>query len=103
MQKAHELTVGGLIPDMVLHRPSHRDRPWLLIETKGGHRRVDQSARAALLDLLAYRRAFEHALSGCSIYGLGVAFGADLAASTSAEISLATPDQLSAALAPFLA
>ena len=85
------------------HRPDQHDRPWLLIEAKGGHRRVEQSARAALLDLLAYRRAFDAALTGCRAYGLGVAFGAELTANPSTEISLSTPDQLSTALARFLA
>src|SRR5207253_648073 len=39
VQTAHDLSVGGLIPDLVLHRPSRDACPWLLIEVKGGHRR----------------------------------------------------------------
>jgi hypothetical protein len=102
VQRAHGLSVGGLIPDLVLSRPGHDPSPWLLVEVKGGHRRVEQSARAALLDLLAYRRAFEPALAGCRRYGLGVAFGAQLTPDEGSEITLATPDVMSEALAAFL-
>jgi hypothetical protein len=87
----------------VLHRPKRDSCPWLLVEVKGGHRRVEHSARAALLDLLAYRRAFEPALSRCHHYGLGIAFGAQLKPDPTSEIALATPDSVSAALAGFLA
>ncbi len=103
VQTAHGLSVGGLIPDLVLHRPSRDASPWLLVEVKGGHRRVEHSARAALLDLLAYRRAFEPALARCHHYGLGIAFGAQLDPDPGSEIALATPDAISDALADFLA
>ena len=79
VQKAHGLPTGGLIPDLVLHRPARGDQQWLLVEVKGGERAVQQSARAALLDLLAYRRAYEPSLANCARYGVGVAFGAELA------------------------
>ena len=70
------LPTGGLRPDLVIHRPAQGDQQWLLIEVKGGERAVEHSARAALLDLLAYRRAYEPSLSNCALYGVGVAFGA---------------------------
>jgi hypothetical protein len=73
---------AALRPDLVLHRPARGDEQWLLIEAKGGERRVERSARAAVLDLLAYRRAYDQALSRTHHYGLGVAFGADLAPNT---------------------
>jgi hypothetical protein len=52
------------------------DQQWLLIEGKGGERPGQHSARAALLDLLAYRRAYEPTVSNSARYGVGVAFGA---------------------------
>lgn len=102
VQRSHQIQAGGLIPDLIVHRPEHTGAEWLLIEVKGGARRVEHSARAALIDLLAYRRAFEPALVGCSRYGLGVAFGAELKADTDGEIGLVTPDSLEAALDPTL-
>jgi hypothetical protein len=102
VQRAHGLPAGGLRPDLVLHRPDQGDQQWLLIEVKGGERAVERSARAALLDLLAYRRAYEPALESSARYGVGVAFGAELAPSQSGEIAIATPDNLEPALAPFL-
>jgi hypothetical protein len=103
VQAAHGLSVGGLIPDLVLHRPDRPSSPWLLIEVKGGHRRVEQSARAALLDLLAYRRAYEPALAQSHQYGVGIAFGAQLKPDSSSEIALTTPDAIPESLAGFLA
>ena len=102
VQKAHHLSLGGLRPDLVLHRPARGDQQWLLIEVKGGERAVEQSARAALLDLLAYRRAYEPSLSNSDQYGVGVAYGAELLPETASEISIATPDFLQDALQPFL-
>ena len=103
VQRAHSLGVGGLRPDLVLRRPARGDDQWLLIEVKGGTRPVEVSARAALLDLLAYRRAYEPALKRSTWYGLGIAFGAELAPSVLSEIRIATPDTMHDALAPFLA
>src|SRR4029079_989926 len=54
VQRSHQIQAGGLIPDLIVHRPEHTGAEWLLIEVKGGARRVEHSARAALVDLLAY-------------------------------------------------
>jgi hypothetical protein len=74
---------------------------WLLIEVKGGYKRsVADSARAATMDLLAYRRAFDEVLSqqqGCP-YGVGYAWGERLRPEPEAEILLCTPDTLHHAL-----
>jgi hypothetical protein len=75
-----------------------------MFEVKGVHRPVSDSARAAVQDLLAYRRAFERALdSGPVPYGIGIAWGASLAPSTDVEITLCTPDTLEPALGAILA
>jgi hypothetical protein len=102
VQRSHAIQVGGLIPDLVLHRPALGVDQWLLIEVKGGKRSVDKSARAALLDLLAYRRSFGVHLASAKTYGVGVAFGAELAGDEESEIVLCTPDRLRPALAPFV-
>jgi hypothetical protein len=102
VQHAHGLARAPLRPDLVLHRPERANQQWLLIEAKGGERRVERSARAAVLDLLAYRRAYDPVLSQAHQYGLGVAFGADLAPNADSEIAITTPDHLTSALAPFL-
>jgi hypothetical protein len=60
------------------------------------------SVSSALLDLLAYRRAYEPSLSNSSQYGVGIAFGAERSPSRTAEVAIATPDNLGDALAPFL-
>jgi hypothetical protein len=82
--------------------PARGDQQWLLIEVKGGERAVQHSARAALLDLLAYRRAYEPSLSNSHQYGVGIAFGAELSPSRHTEVAITTPDNLKEALAPFL-
>lgn len=102
VQRSHAMPVGGLIPDLVLQRPARGDDQWLLVEVKGGKRSVDKSARAALLDLLAYRRSFAAHLTSSKTYGVGVAFGAELDGDLDSEIRLCTPDRLPAALASFL-
>ena len=60
IQKAHSFaSTGGLIPDLVLRVHSADATRWVLIEVKGGPKRgVADNARAAALDLLAYRRAY---------------------------------------------
>jgi len=101
VQGAHAFPYkSALIPDLVLKTESQGGRRWLLIEIKGGEKRgVANSARDATLDLLAYRRAFDHALSGqVGVYGLGYAWGTELYPSVDAEIMLCSPDQLDDAL-----
>lgn len=90
--------VGGLVPDLVIRVQNHESTHWVLIEAKGIERSVDNSAREALSDLLAYRRAFNKVLSTTSEpYGIGVAWGQQLEP-TRDEITLCTPDTLAAAL-----
>ena len=92
----------GLRPDLVLRWP-HRNGScrWLLIECKLSQSMgVGHAARQALADLLAYRRAFDHALSeGGQPYGLAVAWGEELTPAPDAEIALCTPDMLGEAIA----
>jgi hypothetical protein len=104
IQKKHSFSgVGGLIPDMVMRISSVAKTRWLLIEVKGVQRPVADSARAAVFDLLAYRRAFEPVLaSDRRPYGLGIAWGAELTPSTDSEICLCTPDTIDAALGELL-
>ncbi len=103
IQKHHPFKrAGPLIPDFVLrvHGASPR---WVLIEVKGVQRPVWESARAALLDLLAYRRAFDPVLADAEApYGLGVAWGEAMQASADVEIALCTPDTVEDALARVL-
>jgi hypothetical protein len=87
---------------MVLLRANGSEQTWLLIENKLGEKRtVRSSARAALLDLLAYRTAFHAALSSQGTYGLGIAWGAELEPATDSDIMLATPDRIEIALNAF--
>lgn len=102
--KAHG--IGGaarLVPDLVVHRQGGAGDRWLLVEMKLGIKRsVTDSARAALSDLLAYRRAFQHALKDNPLpYGLGIAWGEDLAPSDS-EVMLVSQDRLKEALTAVL-
>jgi hypothetical protein len=92
--------VRELRPDLVVRWQSsstvHRT---LLIECKFSEHGVAGAARSALLDLLAYRHAFATALADSEPpYGLGVAWGADLAPRLDSEVMLCTPDQLEVAL-----
>jgi hypothetical protein len=105
VQRGHGFAaVGGLIPDMVLRIAQGSDVRWLLIEVKGVERSVAESARAAASDLLAYRRAFDPVLSAQpGPYGIGVAWGSDLAPDESSEVILCTPDTLPRALESQLA
>jgi hypothetical protein len=72
-----------------------------MIEVKGGYKRgVADYARAALLDLLAYRRAFAATLANqAGTYGIGYAWGSSLEPAANAEVMLCTPDTLSTVLA----
>jgi hypothetical protein len=80
--------------------PSGQPR-WLLVECKLSETQgAGHAARQALLDLLAYRRAFDSTLRTTpDPYGLGLAWGADLYADPSSEIVICTPDALEQALA----
>jgi hypothetical protein len=94
-----------LRPDMVLmwDAPSGPPR-WLLAECKLSKHGVIDAARKALNDLLAYRRAFSPLLDQTpEPYGLGLAWGGDLAPDVTAEIMLATPDTLAIAMSAIVA
>lgn len=99
VQKLHAIPPGGLRPDLVLRRTGKGPDQWLLVEVKGGERKIEDSGRAALLDLLAYRSAFSHTLADAPApYGLGLAWGAELEPSREGEILLCSPDHLPKAL-----
>ena len=109
---AHILAAHGISPDWVRRRPDlvlnlrHADEAerWILLEAKLGTRRsTRESARAALADLLSYRRDFSAALDLSSEpYGLGVAWGAGLDPSCDHEVLLVTPDHIEDALTSLL-
>jgi hypothetical protein len=102
VQAAHGIPTAPLRPDFVLRHVAERKTRWLLVEVKGVERTVARSARAALLDLLGYRWALEVPLSGqAGIYGLGVAWGAELSSAHS-EVLLCTPDEIKGALSKVL-
>jgi hypothetical protein len=100
VQRTHGFSaIGGLIPDLVMRVESATNPRWILVEVKGLHRPVQDSARAAVQDLLAYRRAFSPMLDRQSgAYGVGVAWGEQLKPSGSAEILLCSPDTITDAL-----
>jgi hypothetical protein len=101
IQKAHPFRrAGQLRPDFLFRLVTDGVVRWLLVEVKGGEQRnVAHYARAAALDLLAYRRAFDDVLTeGAETYGLGIAWGEELEPSGDAEICLCTPDTLPEAL-----
>jgi hypothetical protein len=103
IQQAHSINPGALRPDLVIRQDHNGTESWLLIEAKGGERRVDHSARAATFDLLAYRTAFARALDNqAAPFGLGIAFGAELDASPTSNVMLCTPDTITPALSRFL-
>ena len=93
-----------LRPDFVMRiRGSDQER-WIVGEVKGVERAVEKSARAAILDLLAYRRAFDTVLATQDgPYGLGVAWGQALTPRAESEIVLCSPDTIPAALENLLA
>jgi hypothetical protein len=100
-------SVRPLRPDLVLRRRSANGDRWLVVEMKmgdvtNGGRGVADSARSALVDLLAYRRDFDAVLSLTpEPYGLGLVWGAELEWAEG-EVMLVTPDKLSSSLAAFL-
>jgi hypothetical protein len=99
VQQAHGLTPGGLRPDVVIRTEGAEGRRWLVVEVKGGHRPLADSARVAAYDLLAYRTAFGAQLAGqAGTYGLGIAWGSGLIPSFARPITLCTPDTLDLAL-----
>lgn len=102
VQTSHGFSsTGGLIPDLVIKTFANGETRWLLIEVKGGEQRsVADSARAAVRDLLGYRRAFSAVLDRqTEPYGLGYAWGEGLTPSLDSDVTLCTPDTFSAALA----
>jgi hypothetical protein len=101
VQRIHGFApVGPLRPDLVLRFSSGHQLRWVIVEVKGIQREVKDSARAALQNLLAYRRAFDPALSGqTGTYGLGIAWGEDLAPRLGSEVMLCSPDTVGEALA----
>lgn len=99
VQWIHGLARGVLRPDLVIWHTAGGPPRWLLIEIKGGTRRVDESARAAVRDLLAYRADFDRALSvQPAPYGVGIAWGAGLLPEPEGDILLCTPDAVSEVL-----
>ncbi|MEQ8832821.1 MAG: hypothetical protein RJQ01_09435 [Microcella sp.] len=101
VQDAHGIPVGQLRPDFVLTTSDSQGVRRIVVEVKGGpKRRISDSARAALSDLLAYRRAFGPALGPQGApYGLGIAWGEQLEPSDQSEILLCSPDTVGRALA----
>jgi hypothetical protein len=105
IQTAHGFpSKGGLIPDLVIETNKDSVQRWLMIEVKGGIKRsVTDSARAASLDLLAYRRAFSPVLDRQTApYALGYAWGDGLVPALDSDVTLCTPDTLPDALAVLL-
>lgn len=95
------LQVSALRPDFALTWQDKQGRThWLIGECKLSQSQgVAGAARSALLDLMAYRRAFRRTLDRVQgPYGLGVAWGAQLHPSLDSEIMLCTPDTISQAI-----
>jgi hypothetical protein len=105
IQRSHGFSsIGGLIPDLIVEvsSPAGGTR-WILLEVKGVRRPVADSARAAILDLLAYRRAFDATLKQqVGTYGMGIAWGAALEPAPAGEILVCSPDTIGDALAQAL-
>jgi len=99
--RQHELR-----PDVVMTWTDlHGRHRWLLIECKLSQSMgAAHAARQSLADLLSYRRSFDDALVDAGHpYGLGVAWGADLKPSSSAEVALCTPDKINEAVRQIVA
>jgi hypothetical protein len=77
VQTAHAFPGTGVLrPDYVLRFTHLGSIRWVLVEVKGVDRPVEDSAREAIQDLLAYRRAFAATLDQQEEpYGLGIAWG----------------------------
>ncbi len=108
VQRAHGFPGGGigrLRPDFVIRLHDDDGERWILGEVKGGpRRRVQDAARDALYDLLAYRRNYDRQLAGSTTpHGLGIAWGAELEPAAGSEVVLCTPDCLGQALDALLA
>ena len=92
VQEAHGL--GGALPlrpDLIFAIQVPGLTRWVLGEVKGGTRSAADSARQALLDLLAYRRNYDHELtSSMAPYGLGIAWGSELEPKLNSEVMLCT-------------
>jgi hypothetical protein len=99
IQRTHSLGPSEVRPDIVLRISKGGLITWLVVEAKLGLTRgVEDSARAALFDLLGYRRAFEKTLTKQEApYGLGVAWGEELTPERD-EILLCSPDCIGQAL-----
>jgi hypothetical protein len=89
-----------LQPDFVMRLADGLQERWLVVEVKGGPTRtVAASARAALLDLLAYRRNYRVQLGNQpGPYGLGIAWGTKLEPVKTPEIMLCSFDRIGPAL-----
>ena len=100
VQRLHNFdAIGGLRPDLIFRLGSPSGVRWLLVEVKGIQREAKDSAREALQNLLAYRRAFDPVLSEQDgTYGLGIAWGEDLSPRAGSEVMLCTPDTVGTAL-----
>jgi hypothetical protein len=101
VQRAHGFaTSGSLRPDLVLRLKGRDSIRWVLVEVKGRVAGVADAGRAAALDLLGYRRAYERVLGRQTApYGIGYAWGQELTPAFDSEIVLCTPDTYGAALA----
>jgi hypothetical protein len=104
VQRAHQFGSSGVLrPDLVLRIDAADDVRWLLVEVKKRVAGVADAARAATLDLLGYRRAYEAVLGRQpEPYGIGYAWGEALIAAPDSEIALCTPDTFAATLADAL-
>ena len=99
--KDHDVPRSGLKPDVILRFQDGNDVRWLLVECKM-RRSVEDAARAALFDLLAYQEAFSNGLTGSSPpVGLGIAWGSDLLPAAEGPHMLCTPDTIAQAIQLF--
>jgi hypothetical protein len=101
VQREHGFpTVSRLRPDFVLRINRADGQRWIVVEVKGGPKRsVRDSARAALVDLLAYRRDYHETLDDTPHpYGLGIAWGTNLDPVETPEVVLCSWDRIAPAL-----
>jgi hypothetical protein len=93
VQQRHGLGVGALLPDLLLRFTTGSEHRWVVGEIKGVGTLGAKYANDALFDLLAYRQAYDHTLSGQpGAWGLGIAWGEGLDPSSASEVVLCTPD-----------
>jgi hypothetical protein len=102
--RQHDLPATSLLPDTVLEVPGKgTTSQWILVEIKGGPKRsVRDNARAALGDLLGYRRDYQANLQEGAAYGIGIGWGEGLRPNPEAEVMLVSPDYLHEALSYFV-